>query len=376
MKVLHINCNYMSTALHQTMVTHLDTFGIDSTVFTPVCSLENAVITPRENVVACKCFRKWDRIWFCHKQRKIQKALEEKISVGEFGLLHAYTLFTDGNCAYELSKKYNIPYVVAVRDTDVNVFFRYMPYLRNRGVEILKNAAAVFFLSPAYKQQVLLKYIPKTLKEHIEDKTYIIPNGIDGFWLDNSYAERDFIKTKKQLEEKQVRIIFVGAICKRKNPLVILKAIDLLEKRGYKVEFTVAGGLADKRIARALLSDKRVYYAGKLAKNDLLEQYRENDIFVMPSHTETFGLVYAEAMTQGLPVVYTKGQGFDGQFSEGEVGYSVDPDSPEDIANKIAYVTENYEVLSTNCREKYKKFDWNRIVEEYKMIYSEIRPEV
>jgi len=44
----------------------------------------------------------------------------------------------------------------------------------------------------------------------------------------------------------------------------------------------------------------------------------------MPSITETFGLVYAEALSQGLPVLYTRGQGFDRQFEEGEVGYAVD----------------------------------------------------
>lgn len=372
MKVLHINCNYMSTALHQTMVSHLDTLGVESTVFAPVYSLGNAVITPSENVVACKCFHKWDRIWFYRKQKKIQKALESKIAVGEFDLLHAYTLFTDGNCAYELSKKYNIPYVVAVRDTDVNVFFRYAPHLRKRGVEILKNAEAVFFLSSAYKKQVFIKHIPKALKEHMEDKSYIIPNGIDDFWLDNLYTERDVGKTQKQLEENLVKIIFVGTISKRKNPLITLKAMDLLEKKGYKVKFTVVGGLVDVHIGRALLSDKRVYYAGKLTKNELIEQYRNNDIFVMPSHTETFGLVYAEAMSQGLPVVYTKGQGFDGQFPEGEVGYSVNPHSPEDIANRVIAVMQNYELLSVNCREKYTKFNWNNIVKEYATIYSEI----
>lgn len=372
MKVLHINCNYMSTALHQTMVEYLDALGVESTVFAPMYSLKNAVITPKENVVACKCFHKWDRIWFYRKQKKIRKDLEAKISVGEFDLLHAYTLFTDGNCAYTLSKKHNIPYVVAVRDTDVNTFFRYAPYLRKRGIEIMRNAAAVFFLSSAYQEQVLSKYVPESKRKSIEGKSYVIPNGIDDFWLENVHTECDIVKTQKRLKEKQTRIIFVGSICKRKNPLIILKAIDLLEKRGYKIEFTVAGGIADKRMGRVLLSDKRVYYAGKLTKNDLLEQYRNNDIFVMPSHTETFGLVYAEAMSQGLPVIYTKGQGFDGQFPDGEVGCSVDPDSAEDIADKIIYAIQNYETLSENCREKHKKFNWNSICEEYVAIYSKL----
>ena len=149
MRVLHINCNYLGTALHQCMVEHLDHQGVENTVFAPTYGLETAVITPNENVIVKKCFRKWDRAAFYYKQNKIRKALERSVSVADFDLLHAYTLFTDGNCAYEMWKKYGVNYVVAVRNTDVNFFFRLMPHLRKRGVEILRNAKAVFFLSEA-----------------------------------------------------------------------------------------------------------------------------------------------------------------------------------------------------------------------------------
>jgi len=56
-------------------------------------------------------------------------------------------------------------------------------------------------------------------------------------------------------------------------------------------------------------------------------------------------------MSQGLPVIYTRGQGFDGQFSEGEVGYSVDPNSPDEIASKIKAVLGDYERLSKRALE-------------------------
>ena len=69
----------------------------------------------------------------------------------------------------------------------------------------------------------------------------------------------------------------------------------------------------------------------------------------MPSKTETFGLVYAEAMSQGLPVIYTRGQGFDGQFEEGEVGYSVDCKDKKEISMKIIDIINNYDVISRNA---------------------------
>ena len=103
----------------------------------------------------------------------------------------------------------------------------------------------------------------------------------------------------------------------------------------------------------------------------LVEQQTPKKVF-MPSFTESFGLVYAEAMSQGLPVVYSAGQGFDGQFAEGEVGYRVDSHSPESVANGILKVIENYGNISPYVSQKAKKFRWDEIVQVYSDIYEKI----
>ncbi|HGK7332802.1 TPA: glycosyltransferase [Streptococcus suis] len=66
----------------------------------------------------------------------------------------------------------------------------------------------------------------------------------------------------------------------------------------------------------------------------------------MPSFHESFGLVYAEAMSQGMPVIYTRGQGFDGQFEEGVVGFSVDCIDEVEISNKIISIVKGFKFLS------------------------------
>ena len=106
-------------------------------------------------------------------------------------------------------------------------------------------------------------------------------------------------------------------------------------------------------------------------KEELIEIYRQNDIFVMPSFTESFGLVYAEAMSQGLPVIYSRGQGFDGQFSEGEVGYSTDSHSASELAERVLQCMENLEQLSKNAITGARKFNWYDICRKYSEIYSE-----
>ena len=372
MKILHINCNYMTTALHQTMVEHLESLGIENCVFAPVYDAKRAVVNPNNNVIVSQCFKKWDRIWFGYKQKNIYKALIHTINPEDFNCIHAYTLFTDGNCALELSKKYGKPFVVAVRDTDVNIFFKSMPHLRGRGIKIMRHASRVFFLSTTYRDYVIDKYVPQRYKDEILKKSMIFPNGIDSFWFENSYTNRNIPKTKQQFEKKYIKIIYAGRINNNKNPVATLKAMDVLEKMGYQTEFVVVGEFFDNSIKKILLSDKLVRYVVKLDKSKLIELYRNNDIFVMPSYNETFGLVYAEAMSQGLPVLYTKGQGFDGQFPDGEVGYAIDPYSPEDIANKIICAMQNYESINMNCIQRYQKFYWNRITDEYLTVYTEI----
>lgn len=90
----------------------------------------------------------------------------------------------------------------------------------------------------------------------------------------------------------------------------------------------------------------------------------------MLSKYETFELVYAEAMSQGLPEIYTKWQDFNEQFNEGEVGYSVQYDSSEEIVERVKDILKNYEDISNNCLNMVDKFDWDKIGKVYCNIYD------
>lgn len=369
-KILHINCNYMGTPLHQIMIEHLDAHT-DNTVFCPIYDESNLVTKPNANVIVSNCFNKIDRLIFFNKQRKIISALKKSCDVKSFNITHAYTLFTDGNVAYSLKQELGIPYVVAIRKTDL-FFFEKRINLRKRGIEILKEASAVFFLAETTRNEFLLTYVPMTLRDNIKCKSYIVPNGIDVFWFENIYKDKDVGAVNKRLQKKDVRIICVAQIIRRKNIPVLQKAVDMLNEKGWKVTVEVIGKAVDKKLLEQIEGHQFTTYHGLLPKEKLINHYRNADIFVLPSRSETFGLVYAEAMTQGLPVIYTRGQGFDGQFDEGEVGYSVSACSSEEIVECIAKIISNYNELSENCLNVISKFEWKDIVRIYYEIYNNL----
>lgn len=366
MRVLHINCNYLTTELHQTMVNHLNDLDVENVVFAPTYDISLSVVEPNSNVIVKKCFKKWDRLFFDYKQRKIRNGLLDSVDIESFDCIHAYTLFTDGNCAMHISRKLGIPYVVAVRNTDVNTFLKYMLYLRHRGVEILLNAKAVFFLSPAYKRTVLENYVPKKYQDEIEKKSLIMPNGIDDFWHNNVYD-----RLQNELCNK-INLVYVGKIDKNKNIDTTQRAMELLSLKGFEVSLTVVGKVMDDSVLEKISTDKKTVILAPKPKEELISVYRANDIFVMPSHTETFGLVYVEAMTQGLPVIYTKGQGFDGHFKDGQVGFSVDDRKPQDIADAIEKIVTNYSGISRNLISASRSFCWDEICRKYKTIYENL----
>lgn len=368
MKVLHINSYYSTSRFYKNLYEiqkERENFKTD--VFVPVSNyfLESN-FNFGEYTIISKNYNKFDRIIFHLKAYKILKDIQKKYDIEKYDILHAHSLFSNGVIAWKLYKKYNIPYVVAVRNTDLNIFFKKMIHLRKLGINILKDSKKIIFLSKSYEENIIKNYIPKKFRKKIQEKSTVIPNGVDNFWIEN----KNKIKTIKNT--KEINLLYVGEINKNKNLLTTVKAIEYLIKEGYKVNYSVVGKASNQKILKKIEQYDFVNYLGIKTKEKLLEIYRDNDIFIMPSFTETFGLVYVEAMTQGLPIVYSKGQGFDRQFKDGTVGYSVLSNNSEEILIVIKKILKKYNLISEKAIRLSTNFDWNIIEEKYFNIYIKI----
>lgn len=364
MKVLHINSYYSNRFFYKNLFEKQLENGLEIDVFVPI---PTSLSVPKLDLGGYTSLnvthQKYDRFFFHLKHRKIWNVLKTKYHFNEYDVIHAHSLFSNGYMAMKLKRAYKIPYVVVVRRSDVNTFFKYMLHLRKLGIQILSEADQIIFLSKPYRKYVFEKYIPINLKEKLYNKTLIIPNGINDFWLDSN-------KNKDKAPGIScLKILYVGQVRKNKNILTTVEAIKILQEKGYEVSYTIAGEIYETDYFSQISQIPFINYLPPQDKEALKEIYQSHDIFVMPSISEAFGIVYAEAMSQGLPVVYTKNQGFDGQFENGEVGYAVDCFNPQEIAERIEDIVKNYSQLSKNCLLNADAFSWDKINQNVQDVY-------
>lgn len=372
MKILHLNSYYIDNHLYAQLYGVLNA-SVEQRVYIPIKldrEPENQIALDQTELIFDKRIVPSHKYNYFKKINTLFKALETKNLAQGIDFVHAHNLFTDGALAYKLKKKHGIPYIVAVRTTDIGLQYRLMWHRRPFIHKVLKHADQVVFISNTYKDK-LFGMMPKSLVSLIRHKVRVIPNGIDDLWLTHIQSPGAVPLNGK------VRLLFVGQIIVRKNVLPLIEAVALLNKTsGDRYTLTLIG--PDSKVEPDYFNTfleiikplPWVAYQGKVKPGiSLLQAYRACDIFVMPSKHELFGLVYIEALSQGKPVLYSKGEGIDGFLGDYHAGKAVDPDDVKSIARGIEDIVQAYSSY-TDFSKVVLPFNWNTIALEYKKMYA------
>lgn len=372
MRILHIASDFSNTKVHSNLVRELDNLGIGQVVFNPIRTIRKDTVGKNEfpaqhtQFVYAVVVKPYHHYMYHVKQHCLFRALQKRVDVTDINLTHAATLMTDGGVAYKLYKKYHIPYVVAVRDTDINGFMDHLPHTWHDSRKILLNAKRIFFISQGLKEKLESHRVVKPILSQIKDKFVLMPNGIDNYFISNVHKGRSAGNG----------VIYIGDFSKRKNVMRLGEAILQLRNIGEVKDTTLTivggGNNEDDSVEKMIAEHPEVFnYVGKVYdKAKLCDILRDNQVFAMPSLTETFGLVYLEALSQNLPVLYTKGQGIDGLF-DGSVGIGVNPMSVQEITDALRVLLIENDKYSNKCVD-FEAFKWSNIAEKYREHYREL----
>ena len=376
MKILHVSNGYADSKVHSNMTRALDVLGIEQAVYCPVREErllgKNQFEGKHIKFVYSFCIKPWYKYVYHFKRWMLYRDMKRKINLERYNVIHAATLFTDGGLALKAHERYGIPYIVAVRNTDINLYMRKLKHTHKIGREIVKNASNIIFISKGEMREFEQSEFAKPIYNEIRDKITFCPNGIDEYWHHNIIHE----------PREGHNILYVGDFSPNKNVVRLAQAVlELRKEKGFEdVKLIVVGGekngLTRKNDGKTQqMIDENPEAIEALGfiydKDKLKDVMRKCALFAMPSIHETFGLVYIEALSQNLPVIYTKGQGIDGIFDD-SVGIGVDALSVDDIAASIKEILTNPERYS-NKAVNLGMFDWKRIAQKYIDIYSSLK---
>ncbi|HWG22095.1 MAG TPA: glycosyltransferase family 1 protein [Terracidiphilus sp.] len=158
------------------------------------------------------------------------------------------------------------------------------------------------------------------LRKHGIERVALWPGGVDADLFHPSRGSAAMRDRLTQGNPESPLLLYVGRLSAEKN----LESLRPVLEAFPGVRLALVGDGPHRKSLQKHFANLPVYFAGFLEKEDLAGAYASSDIFVMPSRTETLGLVVLEAMCSGLPVVAARAGGIPEMIENGISGYVVD----------------------------------------------------
>jgi L-malate glycosyltransferase len=368
--ILNIASTFCTSQIYSRLISSLLDLNIKTVNYIPLNhkgDCKNFIDTKTSNIyVVRKILNNFMRVFYLIKIIYIYIDIYRSIDLLNVYLIHAHTLYSDGGVAFLLKIFHKKEYIVAIRNTDLNFHAKYRPHLFWFRNLILSNAGSIVLISASYEHR-LRKLVGEKFWIKIQGKIKIIPNGV----------HNDFFKTKatSASHEKMYSILFVGELNKNKNIIGLIEAVKKAKKSEESIELSVVGnGLLKSDLIKLIKKPEYSfckYYGHVNDRKSLIDIYNKHSILAIPSLTETFGLVYIEALTQGLKVIHSTGEGVDGYFNNSNIVLSVDPRDVKDIERALLQLIDKQptnfideKILSLD------RFRWDVIAKQYASLYE------
>lgn len=220
-------------------------------------------------------------------------------------LIHVHSPFTMSFFGKLVARSLDIP-IIATHHTLFEFYLHYVPKLVRPSIETVRKLMVYWckmfdkIIAPTQNISDLL--LQMGLKE--EDIT-VIPSGID---MDSFRKPAGYdLRRELSLSAKDKVMLFVGRLGKEKNISFLIDVYAQARKQIPELKFVLVGEGED-RAELSKYSESRgvgdgVLFTGGLERKDVIDVYKQSDIFTFASYTETQGLVVLESMAAGTPVV-------------------------------------------------------------------------
>lgn len=290
--------------------------------------------------------------------KNIEKLYLEYIKLNKKpDILHAHVGLWAGWACMHLSKKYHIPYIVTEHATKV----------ANR----LYNTSQKKLLSEIYNNASKVTAVSEDLAEVIKQD----------YHLDSVEVVYNVVDTEKFKPDdtltKEKKILSIGYLIDRKRFDLLIRAVKEVfnEYPEYKLDIIGVGNKRDEleKLSKDLGVFEKVNFLGAVEHSEIVNEYNKSEIFALCSDKETFGVVFIEAMSCGVPVLATKSGGPD-RFINQMCGQLVEKGSKDGIVDALKLMIKNRSEYKAEEIRNYviNNFSNQVICDKYLHLYESI----
>ena len=293
-----------------------------------------------------------------------------KLNTKNFNLVHVHGLWMMPNIyPSRYTDKFKVPSILSPRGT-----------MNKNALVYSKNKKKIMWMLLQKKALLKVDAFHATSEQEYEDirslgfkaPVAIIPNGVD---LHNDKN----IKSNNNIKNNNVRkLLYIGRIHPKKGLDMAIDAWSSLEKDFPCWKFKIVGK-GEKNYIQSLNHKiksyklKNISISGPLYGEEKYKEFRNSDLFILPTRSENFGMVVAEALSFKLPVITTIGAPWEG-LKKNSAGWSAEINA-QSIGNVLFQaLSMNSDQLTAMGENGFnwvrKDYSWNAVGEKMNQFYT------
>jgi glycosyltransferase involved in cell wall biosynthesis len=233
---------------------------------------------------------------------------------------------------------------------------------------------ALHRLAYGYSDRVLVtsKRMAEDLDAHGIANPWIWRRGVDVERFSPDYASDDMRSRLTDNQPDRTILLSVGRLAPEKQVEQIRHTLECVPN----VHLAIIGDGPHRKHLESVYAGYPVTFVGYMTGHDLSVAYASADLFVFPSSSiETFGLVAAEAMASGTPVVASRVGGMPEIIVDGQNGYLFDENDTATMTQRVRELVENpakREQFGIEARQTMQSLGWTAIMDELFVLYREM----
>jgi len=242
-----------------------------------------------------------------------------------------------------------------------------LPQRRRR---LIRQLSGVVVISQAIEAELINYRVPTRLIQRI-------PNGVDTQLFFPSSDGRASVRQRFGWSEQDFIVLFVGAICSRKQPDWIIRAAQGLMSEHKRLRLVFVGPEREagflgtlEELAKESGHEGRINFIGHTT--DVAQFYQTADVFCLPSVAEGMPNSVLEAMASSLPVIGTRISGTEELIAEGQNGYLIE--SLEELGSSLESYMNHPEQTrqhgDASLERVEAEFSCNRVLSEHLRMFS------